>query len=119
MSHSGDCSKGLAGPIADWDVSAVIDMGNMFVRASKFNQDLSKWDVSAVTDMRSMFSGASAFKRQLCGVAWVTSKAVETDMFKDSPGSIASTMCTTTAAGMAAGITHFAFVGYGQDEGYG
>merc|ERR1711934_1022442 len=73
------------------DVSAVTDMRSMFSRASTFNQDLSKWDASAVTDMRSMFFQAASFKRELCGVAWVNSKADKIDMFKDSPGSISST----------------------------
>ena len=71
----------------------------MFNGASAFNQDLSKWDVSAVTDMSYMFSGASAFNQKLCGVAWVKSKADKTDMFKDSPGSISSTVCKTTTPG--------------------
>ena len=42
-----------------------------------------------------MFYGASAFKRELCGVAWVNSEASKKDMFKNSPGSIASTACTS------------------------
>ena len=105
MSHSGDCSKGLAGPIADWDVSAVIDMGNMFVRASKFNQDLSKWDVSTVRNMAKMFLDASAFNHELCGDAWEQSGADKSDMFEGSSGSILLGMCTT--------IKH----GYGGDYG--
>ena len=88
-------------------MSAVTNMAYVFYDASAFNQDLSKWDVSAVTNMRSMFYGASAFKHKLCGVAWVQSKADKTDMFKDSPGSIASTECTTGKHG------------YGGDYGHG
>merc|ERR1712032_1360619 len=76
------------------DVSAVTSMRYMYSGASSFNQDLSKWDVSAVTDMRHMFYGASAFKRELCGVAWVNSKADKSSMFTDSAGSISSTVCT-------------------------
>ena len=102
--------------LSKWDVSAVTNMRNMFYGASSFNQDLSKWDVSAVTNMYFMFSGASTFNRKLCGVAWVNSKADKTSMFQDSPGSISPTACTTTRPGMVVGITHFAFMGYGQGE---
>ena len=83
--------------LSKWDVSAVTDMGHMFNGASTFNQDLSKWGVSPVTHMDNMFRGASSFKRNLCGVAWVKSKADKTDMFRDSPGSIASKVCTATS----------------------
>merc|ERR1712032_999709 len=79
------------------DVSAVTSMRYMYSGASAFNHDLSNWDVSAVTDMRHMFYGASAFKRELCGVAWVNSKAYKIDMFKDCPGSILSTEECETA----------------------
>ena len=65
MSIIGDCSEGPHGPIGDWDVSAVTDMGRMFYRASAFNQDVSKWDVSAVTNMNNMFSDASAFNQDV------------------------------------------------------
>ena len=102
--------------LSTWDVSAVTDMGYMFHGASAFNKDLSRWDVSAVTDMRHMFHGAFAFKRQLCGVAWVNSKADKTDMFKDSSGSIASTVCTTIGLGMTVGITHCVFIYQRQGE---
>ena len=120
MSPIGDCSEGPHGSIGDWDVSGVTqmaeifshakafnqdlskwdvsaatNMGSMFSSASTFNQDLSKWDVSAVTNMGHMFHRASAFKHELCGDAWVHSKADKTDMFTDSPGSMASTVCTT------------------------
>merc|ERR1712037_538367 len=69
--------------LAKWDVSSVTDMWLMFSHASAFNQDLSKWDVSAVTTMRHMFYGVLAFKRELCGAAWVNSKADKEHMFKD------------------------------------
>ena len=123
MSPIGDCSKGPHGSIGDWDVSAVTDIRSMFSEASAFNQDLSKWDVSAVTamgfmfnfasafnqdlskwdvskvtDMENMFLRASAFNHELRGIAWGHSKAVKTDMFKGSPGSI-SAVCTRDKSG--------------------
>ena len=122
--HTGDCSEGRYGSMRDWDVSAITNMRDMFSSASDFNQDLSKWDVSAVTDMRYMFSdasafnqdlskwdvsavtemegmfrGAFAFRRELCGEAWVQSKADKGDMFIGSPGSMSSTVCTTAKPG--------------------
>merc|ERR1712032_1487605 len=87
--------------LSKWDVSAVTSMWNMFSGASAFNQDLSKWDVSAVADMEGMFYGASAFKCELCGIAWVKSKAKKRGMFMDSPGSISSTVCTTARTAFA------------------
>ena len=44
--------------IAEWDVSRVEDMEDMFYGASQFNADLSKWDTSRVTTMYKMFSNA-------------------------------------------------------------
>ena len=132
ISPIGDCSEVPYGPIRDWDVSAVTDMSQMFHGASAFNQDLSKWDVSAVTNMgytfasasefnqdlskwdvsavdhmANMFNLASAFNRELCGTAWVQSKADKSEMFSGSPGTISSTLCTTDKHG------------YGRDYGYG
>ena len=109
ISPIGDCSLSKHGPMLDWDVSGITEMNGMFTRLNAFNQDLSKWDVSGVKDMWSMFHGASAFKCQLCGAAWVHSKAIQKDMFKDSPGSIAPTVCTTTAPSYGKGD------GSGQD----
>merc|ERR1712048_644256 len=42
-----------------------------------------------------MFSGAASFERNLCGDAWVHSKATKTDMFKDSRGKIMLVPCTS------------------------
>merc|ERR1712032_1285161 len=81
--------------LSKWDVSGVTYMDKMFSLASAFNQDLSKWDVSAVIDMGSMFRDASAFERELCGDAWVNSKADKRDMFTGSSGSISSAVCNT------------------------
>ena len=89
--------------LSKWDVSAVTDMGAMFYGALAFNQDLSKWDVSAVTDMRFMFEDAAAFNCELCGDAWVKSKADKEGMFMNSPGSISSKVCTTAKHGYGGG----------------
>ena len=96
VSSAGDCSAGEHGPIGDWDVSLITDMGALFQGAKSFNQDLSKWDVSQVTNMGQMFYGASAFNQVLCGPAWVNSEAAADDMFGASSGSISSEICTTT-----------------------
>ena len=85
--------------LSKWDVSAVTDMSVLFSSASAFNQDLSKWDVSNVMGMGNMFHGASAFNRELCGDAWVNSKAEKTNMFEDSPGSILETKCKKAKTG--------------------
>ena len=88
-------------------MSAVTDIGLIFyLAAASFNQDLSKWDVSAVTDMSSMFFQATSFKRELCGDAWVNSKAEKFDMFTDSPGLISSRVCKKARTGFGEGGTY-------------
>ena len=57
--------KGPHGAIAEWDVSSVTDMADLFAEAKYFNGDLSKWDVSSVTDMTAMFLTASSFNGDL------------------------------------------------------
>ena len=52
------------GPVADWDVSAITNMYQLFYGLSKFNADISSWNTSGVTDMRQMFRVRSA--RALC-----------------------------------------------------
>jgi surface protein len=49
-----------------------------------------------VIDMGSMFQNAKSFKQQLCGVAWVKSKANKMEMFAGSAGSILYAGCTYT-----------------------
>ena len=44
------------GPIADWDVSAITDMGWLFAGNKNFNADISNWDTSSVTTMSRMFT---------------------------------------------------------------
>ena len=53
------------GPIADWDVSAISNMGALFYNLSNFNADISSWDTSSVTDMTGMFAAARAFNQPL------------------------------------------------------
>ncbi|MBA7582265.1 hypothetical protein ES708_24193 [subsurface metagenome] len=60
------CYKlGSIGNMNGWDVSAVTDMGYMFLYAETFNQDISEWDVSAVTIMCGMFSYAKYFNQDI------------------------------------------------------
>ena len=53
------------GPVADWDVSAITNMYQLFYGLSKFNADISSWNTSGVTDMRQMFRVRSA---RVCGL---------------------------------------------------
>ena len=62
------------------------------------NSDVSKWDVSRVRNMDYMFQNVKSFKQELCGVAWVHSKASKIQMFAGFPGSISRTVCTTSSA---------------------
>ena len=48
----------INGDIANWDVSRVTHMAEMFANTG-FNGDISNWDVSNVTDMSAMFASAS------------------------------------------------------------
>ena len=65
----------------------------MFQSAISFNVDLSKWDVVSVTNMDYMFFHAVSFNRNLCGAAWIHSRASRTGMFTGSSGSISETLC--------------------------
>ncbi len=58
------------------DLSAVMDMSEMFSDALKMNSDINNWDVSNVTNMQKMFSGAAAFNRPLN--KWNTSNVTNT-----------------------------------------
>ncbi len=51
--------------INNWDVSSVINMSGMFRGAALFNQNLDQWNVSSITDMRSMFNDAKSFNRNI------------------------------------------------------
>ena len=68
-------SEGKHGPIAEWDVSQVTDMAEMFLDIDTFNSDLSNWDVSRVTDMCAMFADAHSFNQDLSN--WDVSRATD------------------------------------------
>jgi surface protein len=50
---------------ADWDVSKVTDMSELFQNNDNINIDLTKWDTSNVTDMSYMFSGCINFNQDI------------------------------------------------------
>ena len=68
-------------------------MNRMFMSAITFNGNISEWNVSMVVNMRRMFKNTTLFNQQLCGAAWVYSKANKKHMFVDSLGSISVTVC--------------------------
>ena len=69
------------GDISGWDMSKVTRMRNMFYYAKAFNGDISKWDVSKVIHMERMFSNAEAFNGDISG--WDVSKVTNMgEMFK-------------------------------------
>ena len=61
--HNGNPSAATIekyGPIADWCVSTIIDMSDLFRNLREFNWDISNWDTSRVTTMSGMFAVRSA-----------------------------------------------------------
>ena len=48
------------GPIANWDVSEISDMSELFRELKSFDADISSWDTSGVTDMSRMFEARFA-----------------------------------------------------------
>ena len=48
------------GPIADWGVSAITDMSELFMGLAYFNANISGWNTSGVTTMNAMFQVRSA-----------------------------------------------------------
>ena len=77
----GMCNDNSYGPIPDWDVSLVTDMGGAF-QNSQFNGDISQWNVSNVYDMNGMFLN-SQFNGDLS--QWDTSNVTQMNgMFRTS-----------------------------------
>ena len=90
------CKRDFNEDILRWNVSNVVYMSNTFDGATSFNGDLSCWDVGQVRYMNGTVARATSFDRQLGG-AWATSTADKTQMFYNSPGTIAGK--TKTADG--------------------
>ncbi|MEM9423459.1 MAG: fibronectin type III domain-containing protein, partial [Spirochaetota bacterium] len=68
----------FSGSLNHIQITATIDMSNLFKDRTNFNGDITGWDVSKVTDMEAMFNGASVFNRDISG--WDISRV--TDMYK-------------------------------------
>jgi surface protein len=51
--------------IGDWDTSNVENMSLMFLWASAFDQDIGDWDTSSVLNMEEMFYSASSFNQDI------------------------------------------------------
>ena len=78
--HGADCGAAGTVEMADWDVSPVTSMSELFYNKGSFNADISRWDTSSVTNMYGMFRGAGAFNQDIG--AWDTSSVTTMkDMF--------------------------------------
>ena len=66
-----NCGAAGTTEMADWDVSPVTSMRELFYGKSQLNADISRWDTSRVTDMYRMFRDAGAFNQDIG--AWDTS----------------------------------------------
>jgi surface protein len=75
-------------PIGSWDMSNVIDVGQMFTLTEDFNQDIGSWDMSNLTSLYAMFSSTLGFNNGGTGSidSWNTSNVTRMDfMFYNSP----------------------------------
>jgi surface protein len=63
---------GTYGPIADWDVSAITNMKELFQELRNFNADISSWNTSSVTDMRQMFDVRFRLRLMPALPSWAT-----------------------------------------------
>jgi surface protein len=64
-SHGADCGAAGTAEMADWDVSLVTSMSELFNGKGQFNADISRWDTSSVTNMYRMFREADAFNQDI------------------------------------------------------
>ncbi len=72
-----NCGPAGTTEMADWDVSMVTNMRELFYGKTQFNADISRWDTSRVTDMYRMFRDARAFNEEIG--AWDTSSVTTMD----------------------------------------
>ncbi len=71
------------GDISLWNTSNVVNMVDMFNKATDFNGDISGWNVAKVTDMNNMFREASVFNQNIGN--WNVSNVVNmVDMFNQA-----------------------------------
>ena len=80
-SHGADCGAAGTVEMADWDVSLVTSMSDLFNGKGQFNADISRWDTSSVTTMYRMFNEAAAFDQDIG--RWDTSSVTDMkEMFR-------------------------------------
>ena len=60
FTKNADAAIATHGPVADWEVSGISDMSQLFYNLPDFNADVSNWNTSGVTDMSNMFRVRSA-----------------------------------------------------------
>ena len=76
--------------IGSWNVKNATRMYNMFQNATSFNQDLSLWPINPTNNLKNMFDGATSFDQVLNGFFWVNHTGIQTNIFENSNGSIAT-----------------------------
>jgi surface protein len=82
--HKGAITNGtFYPPIAEWDVSRITNMRNLFSDWTEFNSPLERWDTSNVLNMAGMFSGCRAFNQPIG--RWNTSRVTKMSrMFRNA-----------------------------------